>query len=42
MERDVLELYDVAALPDVARPMALGFKNDDINRLLAVDDEATL
>lgn len=30
------ELYDVVVLPDVARPMALGLKTDDITRLLTV------
>jgi uncharacterized protein (TIGR03032 family) len=42
MQGDVSELYDVAALPGVARPMALGFKSDEIQRVLAVDDEGTL
>ncbi len=39
---DPAELYDVVALPGVARPMALGFKNDDITRMIAIDDEGTL
>jgi len=30
------ELYDVAALPGVRRPMALGFKTDEIRRVLNV------
>src|SRR5947208_10716274 len=30
----VRELYDVAVLPDVVRPMALGFKTDEIERLV--------
>jgi uncharacterized protein (TIGR03032 family) len=42
LEGDVSELYDVAALPGVVRPMALGFKTDEIQRMLAVDDEGTL
>jgi uncharacterized protein (TIGR03032 family) len=42
MAGDVSELYDVGALPGVARPMALGFKSDEIQRVLAVDDEGTL
>jgi uncharacterized protein (TIGR03032 family) len=42
MQGDVSELYDVGALPGVARPMALGFKSDEIQRVLAVDDEGTL
>jgi len=33
------ELYDVAALPDVIRPMALGFKTDEIRRVLSVGEE---
>lgn len=32
----VSELYDVVVLPGVARPMALGLKNDEIQRLLTV------
>jgi uncharacterized protein (TIGR03032 family) len=32
----VTELYDVVTLPGVARPMALGFKTDEIQRLLTV------
>jgi uncharacterized protein (TIGR03032 family) len=39
---DVSELYDVGALPGVVRPMALGFKSDEIQRVLAIDDEGTL
>jgi len=31
----VEELYDVALLPDVVRPMALGFKTDEIRRVLS-------
>ncbi len=38
LEGMVSELYDVAILPQVVRPMALGFKNDDIQRILAMDD----
>ncbi len=32
----VSELYDVVALPGVTRPMALGFVNDDVSRLLTI------
>ncbi|WP_374674823.1 TIGR03032 family protein [Ideonella sp.] len=32
----VEELYDVVALPGVRRPMALGFKTDEIRRVLSV------
>ncbi len=42
LQGDVTELYDAAVLPGVARPMALGFKSDEIQRLLAVDDEGAL
>jgi uncharacterized protein (TIGR03032 family) len=38
----VRELYDVAVLPGVARPMALGLKTDEIQRLIAVGEEAPL
>ncbi|HRF73419.1 MAG TPA: TIGR03032 family protein [Accumulibacter sp.] len=31
------ELYDVVALPGVRRPMALGFKTDEIRRVLSVE-----
>jgi len=36
----VTELYDVAVLPGVRRPMALGFKTDEIQRLIAVGEPA--
>ena len=42
IEGEVSELYDVAILPGVVRPMALGFKTDEIQRTLAVDDEGKL
>ncbi len=42
LEGEVHELYDVAVLPGVARPMALGFKTDEIQRLLAVAVEGKL
>lgn len=32
----VQELYDVAVLPGVRRPMALGFKSDEIRRMITV------
>jgi uncharacterized protein (TIGR03032 family) len=35
----VIELYDVAVLPGVRRPMALGFQTDEIQRLLTIDTE---
>jgi len=36
IEGQVSELYDVAVLPGVTRPMALGFKSDEIERLLSI------
>ena len=39
MEGPVIELYDVAVLPGVRRPMALGFQTDEIQRLLTIDTE---
>lgn len=38
----VSELYDVAILPGVLRPAALGFKSDDIQRTLAIGDPGDL
>lgn len=35
----VRELYDVAFLPGTRRPMALGFKTDEIRRVLTIEDE---
>ncbi|MDZ8026112.1 MAG: hypothetical protein RMY36_020075 [Nostoc sp. SerVER01] len=32
----VLELYDVVALPGVRRPMAIGFRSDEICRVVTV------
>lgn len=37
MEGVVEELYDVVALPHVRRPMALGFKTDEIRRVLSIE-----
>jgi len=42
LEGMVTELYDVVALPGVARPAALGFKTDEIQRLLRVGEPAAL
>jgi uncharacterized protein (TIGR03032 family) len=42
LEGVVTELYDVAVMPGVARPMALGFKSDEIQRLIALGDEGCL
>jgi uncharacterized protein (TIGR03032 family) len=32
------EMYDVAVLPNVRRPMALGFKTDEIRRVITIGD----
>jgi uncharacterized protein (TIGR03032 family) len=37
LEGVVEELYDVVALPGVRRPMALGFKTDEIRRVLSIE-----
>lgn len=37
IEGVVQELYDVIALPGVRRPMALGFKSDEIRRVLSIE-----
>lgn len=37
MEGVVEELYDVITLPQVRRPMALGFKTDEIRRVLSIE-----
>jgi uncharacterized protein (TIGR03032 family) len=42
VEGMVKELYDVAVLPQVCRPMALGFKTDEIQRTVAVGDDGML
>ena len=34
----VEELYDVVALPGVTRPMALGFKTDEIRRTISIEE----
>ena len=38
VEGMVTELYDVAVLPGVRRPMALGFKTDEIQRLVTIGE----
>jgi len=40
MEGVVSELYDVIVLPGVRRPMALGFKTDEIRRVISVGPQA--
>ena len=42
IEGMVRELYDVAILPGVRRPMAFGFKTDEVRRTIAVGDPAPL
>jgi uncharacterized protein (TIGR03032 family) len=42
LEGMVSELYDVVILPGVVRPMALGFKTDEIQRTIAVGEEGAL
>ena len=36
LEGAIHELYDVAAMPGVIRPMALGFRSDEIRRLITI------
>lgn len=38
----IRELYDVQILPQVRRPMALGFQNDEISTLLTLDSMSEL
>ena len=38
IEGVVRELYDVAALPGVSRPSAIGFKTDEVNRVISIDE----
>ena len=42
MEGIVTELYDVTALPGVRRPMAVGFVNDEIRRMISIGPEQPL
>lgn len=42
IEGSVSELYDVAVLPGVARPMAFGFRTDEIERTISLGDAGTL
>ncbi|MBI2481781.1 MAG: TIGR03032 family protein [Planctomycetia bacterium] len=42
IEGIVAELYDVVVLPNVMRPMLLGFKSDEIRRTLSIDDTVPL
>ena len=38
IEGVVRELYDVAVLPGVRRPSAIGFKTDEVNRVISIDE----
>jgi uncharacterized protein (TIGR03032 family) len=38
LEGVVRELYDVAFLPGVRNPSALGFKTDEITRVITIDE----
>jgi uncharacterized protein (TIGR03032 family) len=40
VEGMVRELYDVAVLPRVSRPMVLGLKSDEIERIIAIGEES--
>ena len=42
IEGIVTELYDVMVLPEVIRPMVLGFKSDEIRRTLSVGEWESL
>ena len=42
IEGVVTELYDVIALPNVRQPQALGFKSDEIRRVLRIAEEQPL
>ena len=42
IEGIVEELYDVAVLEGVARPMAFGFRSDEIRRVLSVGNPEAL
>jgi len=38
IEGIVAELYDVVALPNVTRPMTVGFKSDEIQHILSIGE----
>lgn len=42
VEGVVTELYDVVALPGVVRPQSLGFKTDEIRRVLRIGEEQSI
>jgi hypothetical protein len=37
IEGFVREFYDVAALPGVHRPSAVGFKTDEVNHIISIE-----
>jgi hypothetical protein len=39
LEGAIHELYDVAVMPGVVRPMALGFRSDEIRRMITIAPE---
>jgi uncharacterized protein (TIGR03032 family) len=39
IEGVVRELFDVAALPGIRNPAAIGFKTDEIQRVIAIDEQ---
>jgi hypothetical protein len=38
----VTELYDTVVLPNTRQPMAVGFKTNEIERLMLIDEPGTL
>jgi uncharacterized protein (TIGR03032 family) len=42
IEGVVSELYDVAVLPGVQRPMAIGFQNEEIRRVVTIGETGAL
>ena len=38
IEGIVRELYDVAALPGVRRPSAIGFKTDEVKHIISIEE----
>lgn len=42
IEGVVTELYDVVCLPGIIRPQVLGFKTDEIRRVLRIDEKMEL
>ncbi|QNT70434.1 TIGR03032 family protein [Defluviicoccus vanus] len=41
IEGPIQELYDVAVIPNVVRPMAIGFKTDEIRRIITIGKPAS-